>query len=692
MAVLAGMMGLVVAGASSASAASTVLPVYGTSELDAIACMSPTSCIAVGEDDYVLVQQGTDGGADTLAETLQLSAIACPTSADCFAVGNSPVGNFEGVVVPFVYGEPLPPILVPGTVNLASIACTPGTTSCVAVGDGYNPGPPGTFFGTVVSLADGTPAASVQQTLTLTGLNGVACSTSTSCVAVGDATQTTGGIVPITSGVAGTPITPSGVFALNSVACATAASCFAGAATNQVVPLVSGVAGTPVTVSGVYDFQGATCPTATQCYLSGNQTPGGFVLPITSGTVGLPTTDVSGSGSVADLACISVGVCLGVGDQLVGNATEGVLITSAVPTPPPTITSGTFAGSGDGITLTVKGTNFGPWPPEPSPVSPVGCAPGSPSYDYASGILSFTDTTESWSAGNPGACVGLIIKSWSTTSVTLGFGTGYVWPLLTNDDSYQVSILGATYSGIATVPATAPPAITSVLVGGTGGSTPPTLTVVGSGLGTRVPLPAGSPTCVGGDLSSIFTGSQVFVSDATQGWTAGRAGDCLGLVVTSWTATKVVLTFGAFYGDVGPLQLGDSIEVGLLDATWSGLAAVNQPPRITGLTVAGTPATPKVTVTGTGFGTSPPTPDPSSPISCVPGDTSFTYPAGQLQFTDGWTAGENGDCIGLVIASWSNTRVVLRFGADYPNFAPVKAGDTITVEVKGTSFTATAGV
>ena len=51
-----------------------------------------------------------------------------------------------------------------------------------------------------------------------------------------------------------------------------------------------------------------------------------------------------------------------------------------------------------------------------------------------------------------------------------------------------------------------------------------------------------------------------------------------------------------------------------------------------------------------------------------------------------------GDCIGLIVTSWSTTQVVLGMGADYPNFAPIAAGDSEQVEVKGASFTATAGV
>jgi hypothetical protein len=688
---------LAVAAAMPASAAPNVVPVYGTGALESIACMTSTYCIAVGENDYVLVDNGTNGGADSISDVL-LDGIACPTSADCFAVGSTSTPSDEGVVIPFLYGEQLSPITVPDTVTLNGIACTPGTTACIAVGYGYDSNTGGNVAA-VVPLSAGSPSGSVQLVTTLVQLEGIACPTATSCLAVGenDNVHSTGGFVPITSGVAGTAVIPPGGNEMLTVACESTATCWAGTTGGYVVPFTSGAAGTPVQITNAYTVEGSTCPTATQCYMTGDlDGGGGYVLPITNGTVGTATADFSGSdsGYMTDLACSSATACIGTGLALEGTQDTGVLVTDASPTPPPTISSVSLSGTGYGLTVTVKGTNFDQYPPEASPTSPVSCAPGSPSYDYASGVLSFSDTTEGWSAGAPGNCIGVDVKSWSNTSVSFGFGTGYVWPLLANGDAYQVSVLGVTATGTASVKATAAPQISSVVVTGTGEPTAPTLTISGSSLGTRVPLNAGSPDCVSGDTGVVFPDDEVFVSDESQGWTGGEQGDCLGLVVTSWANTKVVLTFGPAYANV-PLALGDSLEVGLLSATWTGTASATAPPTIKTLTVTGSATAPYLTATGKGFGASPPAPDPSTPISCVAGDTSYTYPAGQLQFSDttqNWTAGETGDCIGLIVKSWSNTKVVLRLGADYKNFAPVTAGDTVQVEVKGASFSATAKV
>jgi hypothetical protein len=674
-----------------------VLPVPGTFELYAVNCTSPSYCLAVGGDSYTLFVNGQEGGSLNLPPNLNITAMACPTSGNCFAVGAQYSPQFEGVVVPFSYGEAMTPIAVPGTLSLNGIACTAGTTSCVAVGQNYNPGPPSSFHGAVVTLSNGSPSGAVQVESAFSTLGGVACTSVTSCLAVGTVPgpPSTGGLLPVSNGVAGTAVPDASVGGLSVIACATASSCWAAGATGQVLPITSGSPGSPVTVSGVNSYNAATCPTTAQCYLTGNlSSPGGFVLPITSGVVGSPQT-VLAPGFIQGISCVDSVDCVAVGSEPNGSSSVGVVITSAVQTPPAAITSVGFSGSGYGETITVNGSGFGLWAPEASPPSPVSCTGGSPSYDYATGVLSFTDTTSGWSAGTPGSCIGLVVKSWSTTQVVFGFGSGYIWPALANGDSYQVSVLGTPYSGTASIPSASGPTIKSVVLAGLGGSSPPTVTVNGAHLGTRIPIAVGSPGCLSGDTSKIYPSSELFFADSSQGWTGGESGDCLGLSVTSWSAAKVVFTFGPFYANLGAISVGDSIQVGVLNAVFTGTASTTIPPVIRSVIVTGTASAPLVTITGSGFGASRPAPDPSTPVSCVPGDTSYTYPAGQLAFTDStwsWTAGQTGDCIGLVVTSWSNTKVVYGFGADYPNFHPVTKGDSIQVVVEGTTHTGTAGV
>jgi hypothetical protein len=689
--------GAAVLPASQAGAEPSVIPIVGTTQLSAIACTSATTCVAVGTRKYVLVHDGTNGGPVSLPTGslpgLQLNSVACPTSAYCYGVGTGGAVGRTGVTQ-FVYGEALTPAVVDAT-TLQSVACTPGTTACVAVGSSQS-------HGAVVTLTGGNPSAALQQVATLSELSAVACPTPTTCLAAGRTKTGLGGFVTITSGVVGATHLKAGVPALTTIACATVSTCWAGTNTGEIVPVTSTALETPVSVARVSSFQGSTCSTATQCYLTGYMSTEGattaasVVVPVTAGTVGAAQVDMPGYGRLYGITCVGTETCLAVGSNYFHSVLEGVLVTSAVPTPSPTISSVTLSGSGYGLTVTAKGKHFEPWPPEASPIDPVDCAPGAASYDYATGVLSFVDMTEGWSAGTPGSCIGIVIKSWSTTKVTFGLGPGYVWPRVAYGDAYQVTILGVSKAGTATVASPATPSIKAVLVTGETGPAPPTLTVEGANLGTRVPLHDPSPTCVAGDTSLVFPNGIVDVNDYTNYWTAGEYGDCLGLVVTSWTATKVVLTFGPFYPDagVGPMEAGDSISVGLLGASWSGTATATPPPTITALKVTGKAASPVVTVTGKGFG-SPPSPDPSTPVSCVPGDTSYTYPAGQLQFSDntkGWTAGETGDCIGVIVKAWTPTKVTFTFGADYPSFPKVTAGDGISIDLKGTTFTGTAGV
>jgi hypothetical protein len=108
--------------------------------------------------------------------------------------------------------------------------------------------------------------------------------------------------------------------------------------------------------------------------------------------------------------------------------------------------------------------------------------------------------------------------------------------------------------------------------------------------------------------------------------------------------------------------------------------------KITAVSFTGTTAEPTVTIKGTNLGSLPPA-NPSTPLNCVAGDTSFDYGT-SLLFTDqtgGWTAGQTGDCIGLIVQSYTSTQIVYRFGADYPNFRPVTAGDAYKLKVWSTS-------
>ena len=112
---------------------------------------------------------------------------------------------------------------------------------------------------------------------------------------------------------------------------------------------------------------------------------------------------------------------------------------------------------------------------------------------------------------------------------------------------------------------------------------------------------------------------------------------------------------------------------------------------VTSVQFTGTASNPTVTITGSNFGTIPPA-APSSPLSCVPGDTSYDYGTSGLWFNDptqGWRAGQIGDCIGLIVNSYTNTQIVYQFGADYSRYGPVTKGDAYTLTIWGVSHSGT---
>jgi hypothetical protein len=117
-----------------------------------------------------------------------------------------------------------------------------------------------------------------------------------------------------------------------------------------------------------------------------------------------------------------------------------------------------------------------------------------------------------------------------------------------------------------------------------------------------------------------------------------------------------------------------------------------KPPKFTTVQFTGAPTNPTVTITGSNFGTIP-SANPSSPLSCFPGDTSFDYGISGLWFNDatqGWTAGQIGDCIGLNVSSYTNTKIVYQFGAGYGHYGPpVTNGDAYTLTVWGISHQGT---
>ena len=137
-----------------------------------------------------------------------------------------------------------------------------------------------------------------------------------------------------------------------------------------------------------------------------------------------------------------------------------------------------------------------------------------------------------------------------------------------------------------------------------------------------------------------------------------------------------MFTFGNEYANYGPINTGDQIEVTVQGAT-------EGEPAISSVTLTGTSADPTVTVSGSNFGADPPAGTPEGCTSRDPGDTYGSEGLVFYDATEGWTAGQSGDCIGLIVTSWSSSKVVFSFDSEYgvDGNGPIAAGDSIEVTV-----------
>ena len=223
------------------------------SVLSGASCTSTTACTAVGNEldggsDSGMIAESWNGSAWSLQSTSDppgasqsaLAAVACVSTATCTAVGSQSVNGVEETLVEAWNGSTWTEQTTPNPVGslgdrLSGVSC-PSPGWCTAVGDDFDSG------GRQVTLAeawDGSTWAA-QPTPTPSGavesvLNGVSCSSATSCVAVGKYRDSTGTAQPLTEIWDGSQWliqavpNPTGSEAsiLNGVSCTSSTSCTA---------------------------------------------------------------------------------------------------------------------------------------------------------------------------------------------------------------------------------------------------------------------------------------------------------------------------------------------------------------------------------------------------------------------------------------------------------------------------------
>jgi hypothetical protein len=123
------------------------------------------------------------------------------------------------------------------------------------------------------------------------------------------------------------------------------------------------------------------------------------------------------------------------------------------------------------------------------------------------------------------------------------------------------------------------PGIASVSFSGTSGPgvASPTITITGSRLGTTAPAGTSDNTTGCGPYTAngeVYGSKLYFTGDANfeAGFSNSSGADCVGIIVVSWSSTKVVLQFGNAYGtfDHWYLTNGDGYAISIKTAIWGG--------------------------------------------------------------------------------------------------------------------------
>ncbi len=123
------------------------------------------------------------------------------------------------------------------------------------------------------------------------------------------------------------------------------------------------------------------------------------------------------------------------------------------------------------------------------------------------------------------------------------------------------------------------PSVASVSFAGTHGPgvASPTITITGSQFGATAPPGTSNATTSCGAYTAngkVYAGKLYFTDDANfeAGFSNSAGADCIGIIVVSWSPTKVVLKFGNSYGSFAHWYLtnGDGYALSIKTAIWGG--------------------------------------------------------------------------------------------------------------------------
>jgi hypothetical protein len=312
--------------------AASTEPVSGMEDVNGVACVSTTVCLGVGDTSAgigatVAITRGVTGRVQEVPEASELLGVACWSATACVAVGIGSSGS-EGVVVQVKDGLPGSSTPVATARALNGVACAPrssASTTCIAVGYYLSDD------AAVVRLTAGIPGAASH--ISHFGLRGVACSSSTSCLGVGEGGSGSDArfIVPIKDGVPGKALGVPRAGSLSGIACISSTTCDAVGVDSSglrgfVVIVTNGAPGAGATVASAGWFFDVGCSGA-RCVAVGvnsESTKGAYSI-LDAGVPGAPKF-VPKALFLNGAACETAMTCVVGGDTT--NALHGLIITT----------------------------------------------------------------------------------------------------------------------------------------------------------------------------------------------------------------------------------------------------------------------------------------------------------------------------------------------------------------------------
>jgi photosystem II stability/assembly factor-like uncharacterized protein len=313
--------------------------------LDAIACASATTCVAVGDmntgmgaNDYSGVILGTSDGGSTWnrqavpSGLVSVSSISCPSATTCFALGLNSSGYYDivgttdggstwNVVFQGIYDS-----LTPSgdTFDPVNVSCG-SVTDCVIVGTFFTtPTPPSTLSepagGAIIATTNRWSSWAPQAAPSgVVGLSQVTCASAATCESVGFTASSTQANAIIGTSDGGSTWVGQTVVAgdtnLNGIACSSSTTCEAAGRTSNSGALVGTTDGGSTWVSqsvpaGIANLNGVACSSSTTCEAGGQSSrAGALVGTADGGTTWTRQTPPTGLTSVLDIACPSTTAC-----------------------------------------------------------------------------------------------------------------------------------------------------------------------------------------------------------------------------------------------------------------------------------------------------------------------------------------------------------------------------------------------